>query len=144
VTAARRRSGAGPADRSPRPVGAVVLAGLLLVLGVLHLAVPRPFDAIIPRALPAASRRPLTYASGAAELVCGALLLVPRTRRLGGWLTAALLLAVWPANVDAALRGGYPGLSGFAGSAAAAWLRVPLQLPLLWVALRTARRSPRT
>ena len=66
---------------------------------------------------------------------------MPRTRRLGGRLTALLLLAVWPANIDAALRGGYPGLDGFAGSTTAAWLRVPLQIPLIWGALRIARRA---
>jgi uncharacterized membrane protein len=126
-----------PAPRVPLGVG--LFAGAIMAVGVLHFVAPRPFDAIIPRALPAEARRPLTYASGAAEIACGALMAVPRTRRLGGRLTTVLLLAVWPANIDAALRGGYPGLAGFAGSAAAAWLRVPLQLPLIWWALRIAR-----
>jgi uncharacterized membrane protein len=112
-------------------------------MGLLHFLVPRPFDAIIPRAFPEEVRRPLTYASGVGEITCGVLLLAPRTRRLGARLTVLLLLAVWPANIDAALRGGYPGLSGFAGSALAAWLRVPLQIPLILWALVVGRRAAR-
>ena len=113
--------------------------GLALVgMGVLHFLVPRPFDAIMPRVLPEETHRPLTYASGVAELAAGALLLRPSTRRLGGRLAFWLLLAVWPANIDAALRGGYP-IEGFAGTTAAAWIRVPLQLPMLLIARRAAR-----
>lgn len=123
----------------PPAVAAFALA--LVAMGVLHLAVPRPFDAIMPRALPRGWRRPLTYLSGVAEIACGVLMALPRTRSLGGRLTVVLLLAVWPANIDAALRGGYP-VAGPIGSATAAWLRVPLQLPLIWLALRIARRGP--
>lgn len=112
------------------PVKVGLLAGVLIGAGVLHFVAPRPYDAIIPRVFPEETRRPLTYASGAAELVCGLLLLIPRTRVLGGRLTAALLVAVLPANVAAALRGGYP-LDGFLGTPEAAWLRVPLQIPLI-------------
>lgn len=122
---------------------ALPLAGILLTAGALHFLSPRPFDTMIPSALPASARRPLTYASGVAELGVGAMLLIPRTRRLGGWLAAALLLAVWPANIEAALNGGYRGVSGFAGSATAAWLRVPLQIPLIAWAVQIGRTTPR-
>lgn len=124
---------------SGRSIG---LGIVLLVMGALHFLVPAPFDTIIPRVFPESTRRPLTYASGAAEVATGALLVNPSTRRAGGFAAFWLLLAVWPANIDAALRGGYPGLPGFAGSALAAWLRVPLQLPLLWLAHRI-HRDPR-
>lgn len=135
-------SARGPAI--PRvPLPAALLAGLLLLTGILHFVAPRPFDAIIPRIVPAEARRPLTYASGAAELACAGLLLVPRTRTLGGRLTALLLLAVLPANVDAALRGGYP-LNGVAGTATAAWLRVPLQIPLILAAREVTRHARAT
>lgn len=119
-----------PAGRS------IGLGAVLLGIGTLHFLAPQPFDSIIPRVLPESTRRPLTYASGAAEVATGALLVNPSTRRIGGSAAFWLLLAVWPANIDAALRGGYPGLPGFAGSALAAWLRVPLQLPMLWLARR--------
>ncbi|WP_370326445.1 MauE/DoxX family redox-associated membrane protein [Euzebya sp.] len=118
---------------------APLLAAVMLSVGVLHLVAPQPFDRIIPRVLPAGWRRPLTYASGVAEIVAGALVAVPATRRVGGRFTAALLVLVLPANVDAALRGGYPGLQGWAGSSTAAWLRVPLQIPLIGWALSVSR-----
>lgn len=112
-----------------------------MIAGVTHLLAPRFFDAIMPRAIPDPAHRPLTYISGAAEICVGVAMLVPRTRRIGGTLTAGLLLAVLPANIDAALRGGYPGLDGFAGSAGFAWARIPLQIPLIIWALSIGRRA---
>ena len=68
------------------PIGVGVFAGALILMGLLHFISPKPFDSIVPRLFPAATRRPLTYLSGVAEIVCGALMVVPRTRRLGGRL----------------------------------------------------------
>jgi uncharacterized membrane protein len=69
------------------------------------------------------------------------MMLIPSTRRTGGNLTALLMLLVLPANVQAALAGGYP-LDGPLGTPLAAWLRVPLQIPLIlwarWVARSAA------
>ncbi len=42
----------------------------------------------------------LVYASGFAEMICGALLIPQKTRKLGVWLTIALLIAVFPANLQ--------------------------------------------
>ncbi len=122
------------------PLGVGLFAGALIGMGLLHFLVPRPFDSIIPRVLPEATRRPLTYASGVAEIVCGGLMLAPRTRRLGGRLTALLMLVVWPANIDMALRNGSPTLGG---NALLLWLRVPLQIPLIAYALHISRRADR-
>lgn len=124
------------------PAAAIGLGVVLLGVGSLHFVAPRAFDAIIPRAFPAAARRPLTLASGVVEVAAGAMLVVPSTRRAGGWLALAALLGVWPANIDAALQGGYRGIEGWAGGPVAAWLRVPLQLPMIAVAWLTARRGP--
>lgn len=126
-----------PAATGRRSAVALGLAGLLLGVGTLHLLVPRPFDAIIPDVVPDQVRRPLTIASGVVELAVGALLAVPRTRRVGGRAAQLLFLALLPANVQAALDGGYD-LPGFLGSPAAAWLRVPLQIPLIVLAGRVA------
>ncbi len=77
---------------------ALRLAALLFGAGTLHFVRPRPFDAIVPRALPG-SARTYTYASGVvAELATAAALAVPRTRRLGGTLATALFVAVFPAT----------------------------------------------
>ena len=89
---------------------------------------------MVPRALPA--HRGLVYASGVAELVCAAGLLHPLTRPAAGWASAALLLAVYPANLTMA---GDARRSGSTAYRAATWVRLPLQLPPLRVALRAAR-----
>lgn len=65
--------------------------------GVLHFLKPAPFDSIVPPQIPGKARL-WTYASGVAELTTATLLAVPRTRRVGGLVSAGLLTAVWPAN----------------------------------------------
>ncbi|MFD9691706.1 hypothetical protein ACFWXO_38775 [Kitasatospora sp. NPDC059088] len=117
------------ADRSAR-----LLSGLLLGAGVAHFAVPRPFDAIVPRALPGRPRD-WTHLSGLAELAVGAAVAHPRTRRAGALAAAALFTAVLPANV----RMARDWRTRPAPLRAAAVARVPLQVPLVLWALRVAR-----
>ncbi|AOD24576.1 hypothetical protein NXT08_21300 [Rhodococcus pyridinivorans] len=120
---------------------AIRLAGLLLGVGVLHFVRPEPFDGMVPRALPGDART-YTYASGVAEIAVAGALAVPRTRRLGGSLAAALFLAVFPANVQMAvtwLRS--PKLSPAAKAVSLA--RLPLQVPLVTEALKVRRTSSR-
>jgi uncharacterized membrane protein len=114
----------------------VGLAGLFALLGTLHFAKPEPFERIVPEPLP--RKRELVYVSGAAELVCAAGLLHPRTRRPAGLASAALLTAVFPANVQMALD---LNRQGSTAAKAAGFARLPLQLPLIRAALRAARES---
>ena len=108
---------------------------MLAGMGAAHFAAPRPFTKIVPKALP--NPELLVAASGAAELACAALVAHPRTRRVGGWASAALFLAVFPANVQMALDSG----RGSAAYRAATWARLPLQLPLVWWAAAVGRRA---
>jgi uncharacterized membrane protein len=118
------------------------LALLMLGAGVMHFLVPGTYEKIVPRWLGDARR--VVLASGAAELACGALLLNRRTARTGGWLTAGLLLAVFPANVQMLLDSGTEHqatempVERFRLVAAA---RLPLQIPLIIWAARVARRA---
>lgn len=136
VMSKRRRAGVAGGLRQ-RVAGAspYLLASLLTVSGTAHFVSPAPFASIIPRVLPA--RTALVYLSGAAEWACAVGLARPRTRRRAAWAIAALFVAVWPANVTMALHTG--GRSP--AYAAAVWLRVPLQLPLIGWAVSVARRS---
>ncbi len=118
------------ADRS-----AYLLAGLLTSTGLLHFVVPGPFRSIIPKNLPA--KNALVAGSGVVELVCAGLVAAPRTRQVGGGLTAATFVAVFPANVSMALRSGRRPL----WYRAVAWLRLPGQVPLIVWALRVARTA---
>ncbi len=70
-------------------------------MGALHMIAPRPFDALIPERLPGRART-WTYLSGVAELGCAAAVAYPRTRKAGALATAALMAAVFPANVKMA------------------------------------------
>jgi uncharacterized membrane protein len=113
------------------------LIAILGTSGVLHFLRPGPFVAIVPRSLP--RRAELVAVSGAAELVCAGLLAHPSSRRVGGPITAALFAAVFPANVSMALRSGRRPL----WYRAAAWARLPLQIPLVLWALRVGREADR-
>ncbi|MBX7083498.1 MAG: hypothetical protein K1X88_30095 [Nannocystaceae bacterium] len=124
----------------PRPALAhLPLAALLLGVGTLHFTRPAFFLAIMPPWLP--WHAALVWLSGVAEVVAGALLLPASTRRHGGWLAAATMIAVWPANWHHALAGGVhdPALPAWMGDATVAWIRLPLQLPLVAFAIAIAR-----
>jgi uncharacterized membrane protein len=112
---------------------ALALASLLAAAGITHFARPRPYDAIVPRWIPGPPRM-WTYASGAAELAVAAAITHPRTRRSGGLAAASLFAAVFPANVQMAVDWRGRG----AGPRAIAYARLPLQVPLVWWALKVA------
>ncbi|CRZ15558.1 DoxX family protein [Mycolicibacterium neworleansense] len=112
------------------------MAALLLGMGTLHFVAPKPFDSIIPAELPGTARF-YTYASGVGELATGALLAVPRTRRLGALAAVALFLAVFPGNVNMVrLWWDKPWPMRIVAIA-----RLPLQIPMITAALRVYRNS---
>ena len=112
---------------------AQILAGLFAVTGALHFVVPEPYDRIIPQVLPGDPRL-YTWASGAAEVAVAALVARQSTRRLGGSLAAALLVAVFPANVQMAIDWSDRGLL----ERVVAYGRLPLQIPLIALAVSVA------
>lgn len=114
------------------------LCALIGGSGVLHFVAPAPYRRIVPAPLRARAAAVVAL-SGVCELVCVALLAVPRTRRLGALATAALLVAVFPANVQMALDTGHADARSLLHNAAVAWLRLPLQLPLILWALSFRR-----
>ena len=119
-----------------KPVGSWNLAAItasLLGVGPLHFLVPKPFDTIVPPNLPG-SPRLWTYLSGLAEISVGTLLVIPRTRRLGGLAAASLFAAVYPANVQMAKDWNGKGTI----PEAIAYGRLPLQFPLIYGALKIA------
>jgi uncharacterized membrane protein len=109
-------------------IGRTVLALLMIAAGTLHFARPQPYLMIMPPYLP--WHLPLVYISGAAEILCGIGLLVPFTRQAAAWGLVALLIAVMPANIYMATA--HLAIPGIMGQSWAQWLRVPLQLPLIY------------
>jgi uncharacterized membrane protein len=121
---------------------AALLVGILGTAGVAHFVVPKQFDAIVPRWMPG-SPRTTTYASGVLELATAALVKNVGTRRLGGMAALATFVGVYPANIQAALDGGYKSFKPPFDSAVVAWARLPLQFPLFWLARRVIRNATR-
>ena len=69
------------------------------------------------------------------RILCGALVAVRRTKRLGAWFTVVTLIAVYPANIQMAVDAGAPAdAEGWA-----AWVRLPLQFPMIRWAHRHTR-----
>ena len=89
-----------PSVTTPLSKDVVGLAAILGISGVIHLGKPEVYEPIMPKVVPA--HRAVIFASGVAEILCAAGLLVPRLRRSAGWASAALLLAVYPANLKMA------------------------------------------
>lgn len=116
----------------------VGLCALMGGSGVLHFVAPAPYRGIVPSPLRDHAAGVVAL-SGACELVCAALLALPRTRRLGAVATATLLVAVFPANVQMALDSGHAGAPLPSVGTVIAWLRLPLQAPLVLWALRFRR-----
>ena len=115
-----------------RTILRALMAVLFVGAGVMHFLRPRGFVRIVPEQLP----RPelLVSISGVAEVLGGVGLLVPPVRRAAGTGLVALLLAVFPANVNMAVHAERLG----AGLPEwALWLRLPLQPALIaavWIA----------
>ena len=72
----------------------------------------------------------LVTISGAVEIAGGGAILFAKTRRLGGIALIALLIAVFPANIHAALHG--MRILERAVPAWMLWLRLPFQPLLIW------------
>ena len=112
------------------------LAGpFFVVAGTLHFTHTRVYVRIMPPYLPA--HRGLVLASGMAEMVGGAGLIHPRTRRAAGWWLIATLLAVLPANVHMAQ---HPERFRVPGGRTTLIARLPFQAAFIaWV--RAAMRT---
>jgi uncharacterized membrane protein len=117
------------------------MGALYISAGALHFFITRRYVAIMPPYLP--EPRALVLISGAAEIAGGIGVLVPNPllRRAAAWGLVALLVAVMPANIYMVTDH-----QKFAAIPLwAVWLRVPLQLPLIywaWVYTRAPRHAP--
>jgi uncharacterized membrane protein len=107
-----------------------ILAINLMIAGFMHLLKPSFFVSIIPPELP--NPEWLNVISGLAEIVIGVYLLEPRTRVYAAWGAIALFIAVFPANIYAALENVGPDGPG-SGAGAVNYIRLPFQaLFIFW------------
>lgn len=117
---------------------AQALAGLLTITGILHFVVPQVYDKIVPPELPG-TQRFWVLASGVAELGVAGAVAAPRTRSAGGLLAALLFVVVFPANVYMWLE--FRRHNRPLPEQIGALVRLPLQVPLIWWALRVWRQG---
>lgn len=110
------------------------LAFFFVAAGANHFRDPTTYLGMMPPWLPWPAAANIV--SGAAEMIGGAGLLVPSTRRLAGWGLIALLIAIFPANLHVAMEGRMPGHDF---SPAVLWWRLPFQAVFIaavwWVAI---------
>ena len=103
----------------------VVLALFFVGAGINHFARTGFYLRMMPPYLPL--HLALVQTSGVAEIVLGVLLLIPRSSFVAAWGLIALLVAVFPANVQMAL---HPDtFTEFRPTAL--WWRLPLQAVLI-------------
>lgn len=108
---------------------------LFLGSGVMHFTHEKFYTAIVPKSLP--NPKALVQISGVAELAGAVGVLIPSTRKLAGKGLIALLIAVFPANVEMALNPDrfkqFP--------AWALWARLPLQFAAIALVWRGSQRA---
>ena len=112
----------------PRTIFRWVLAVFMVAAGVNHFVATGAYVAMVPEILPAPLL--LVQISGIAEIAGGLGLLHPATRRLAAWGLIALLIAVFPANINMAVN--HLPLGGHTIPQWALWARLPVQLVLVW------------
>ena len=101
--------------------------GVIYVLaGVNHFWHPTFYTNMLEGFLPYPAA--LVIISGIAEILCGLGLLIPATRKAAAWGPIALLIAVFPANINMAM---HP--DQFHLPAAGLYARLPIQLLLFWI-----------
>jgi uncharacterized membrane protein len=112
-----------------RLVALLVLGFFFIVAGTNHFVHPGTYVRIVPPWLPAHAL--LVQISGVCEILGGVGVLIPKTRRWSGVGLIALLVAVFPANVQMAQ---HPELYRDIAAPAALYARLPLQFALIaWV-----------
>lgn len=119
-------------QKAPRLTLLQAILGFAFIgVGSMHFIIEKFFVAIVPKSLP--NPKALVQISGVAEIAGGLGVLIPGTRRLAGKGLLALLLAVFPANINMAVNAdrfkNFPAWS--------LWARLPLQfvmIRLVWKA----------
>lgn len=103
-----------------------LMVGLYVSAGINHFWHPETYLKIIPDFLPA--HKMINYATGVLEILVAVFLIPKATRHIAAWGLIVLLVLVFPANIQMAIdykNDSHPNLW-------VAYLRLPLQLLLIW------------
>jgi uncharacterized membrane protein len=113
-----------------------VIGLFFVAAGANHFLNPGPYLSMMPGYLPHPAT--LVWISGVAEILGGIGILVPATRTFAGWGLILLLVAVFPANLNAAMHG-WPGVNLPSWGL---WARLPLQFVFIWWVYKTCLARP--
>lgn len=120
-----------------RSAAAIGLGILFVFTGVGHFIQTESMAQMLPAWVP--ERTLLVYLTGGLEFAIAAGFLVPKSRRITGWVAATVLVLFFPANIYAAIN--HVPMGGHAWGPAYLLVRAPLQLIILfWVYFFTIRR----
>ena len=114
-----------------------VMSFMYVFIGIKHFTDPQYFLDIVPRQLP--SKLFLVYFTGLIEVVGGAAILTPKTRKVGAYLLIFLLLSVFPANIYLYVSEIPQSLLGI--SKMDALIRMPFQIPLILLAFWHSKKN---
>ncbi|HLC83112.1 MAG TPA: DoxX family protein [Bacteroidia bacterium] len=104
------------------------MALVYVAAGVYHFVNPKLYLKIMPPYLP--FHLQLIYISGVIEIALGILLIPEGTRSIAAWLIIAMLIAIFPANIQMAIN-------FWQKNSPSLWMaiaRLPLQGVLIWMA----------
>ena len=113
-----------------KSIAAITLGLMYIVVGIRHFTDPEIFIAITPPFV--YFREAAVYFTGLIEIVGGVLLLINKYRKKGGALMIILLLLVFPANIYLVFS--EEAQIVFQGTRADAIIRLPFQIPLIFIA----------
>lgn len=105
--------------------GLYLSAALYIFAGFMHFAKERFYIKSMPSYIP--YHKAMVQLSGVAEIALGLGLLFSFTRVYAAWGLILLLIAVFPANIYMATSGKFHRMPKVL-----LWLRLPLQLVLIW------------
>ena len=107
-----------------------VMSFMYIFVGIRHFTDPQYFLDIVPPQLP--YKLFLVYFTGLIEIVGGAAILSPKSRKAGAYLLIFLLVSVFPANIHLYVSETPQNLLGI--SKTDALIRMPFQIPLILLA----------
>ena len=110
---------------------------MYIFIGIRHFTGPQYFLDIVPPQLP--SKLFLVYFTGLIEIVGGAAILSPKSRKAGAYLLIFLLISVFPANIYLYLSETPQNLLGI--SKTDALIRMPFQIPLILLAFWHSKKN---
>ena len=105
-----------------------LMALIYVAAGIYHFINPKMYERIMPPYLP--YHLQLIYISGVIEIALGILLIPEATRPTAAWLIIAMLIAIFPANIQMAIN-------FWQKNSPSLWIalvRLPFQPLLIWLA----------